>query len=276
MQMMCVWESVLSVLPVWLRQKVDARGKENLQELRLRINAPPELNFGSHWTCLPGNVSREDLLFCVNTASRYSPWAASTIGKGYLTLSGGHRIGLCGEAIVKEGVVTGIREVRSLNIRIARDFPGISETIPINSSILLLGAPGWGKTTLLRDLARKTADNYRVSVADERGELFPEGFPPGKRMDVMKGCPKSQAIELLLRSMGPEWIAVDEITAESDADALMQAVGCGVRMMATAHAASVQDLRQRPVYRRLLETGVFQTLVVLRPDKTFSLERMPI
>lgn len=274
--MMCAWESVLSVLPVWLRQEVDAQGKEDLQELRLRINAPPELNFGSTWKWLTRNITREDLQFCVNTASRYSPWAATTVGKGYLTVSGGHRIGLCGEAVVKDGVVTGIRNVRSLNIRIARDFPGISDAIPTKSSILLLGAPGWGKTTLLRDLARKIAESSRVCVADERGELFPEGFSQGKRMDVLTGCPKFQAIEMLLRSMGPEWIAVDEITAEADADAMVQAVGCGVRLMATAHAVSPQDLRKRPVYRRLLESGIFQTLVVLRPDKTFSLERMPL
>ena len=273
--MMCAWKALLGILPPWLRQEADRLGRESLQELRLRINAPPELVMagGAQW--LSREVTGEDLNFCINTASRYSPWAASTMAQGYITAPGGHRLGLCGEAACRDGAVTSIRTVRSLNIRVARDFPGIGKRAAgCPCSILILGAPGWGKTTLLRDIARQIAEQETVAVVDERGELFPEGFARGKRMDVLTGCPKPAGMEMVLRTMGPTCIAVDEITAAADTQALLQAVGCGVRLLATAHAASLQDLRSRPVYRPLVEYGLFQTVLVMRPDKSFYTERM--
>lgn len=272
--MNCAWESLLMVLPPWLRQKVDEAGKQTLQELRLRINAPPELNLGMKRIWLKETVSREDLLFCMNTASRYSPWTAATISQGYLTIRGGHRIGICGEAVCKDGHMAGIREVRSLNIRVARDFPGIANGLHPTDSVLILGAPGWGKTTLLRDLARITAQNQTVAVVDERGELYPDGIPHGRQMDVLTGCPKGEGIGMVLKVMGPDWIAVDEITASEDASALIRATGCGVRLMATAHATSAADLRKRPVYRPLLDLGIFRSLILLHPDKSFKEERI--
>lgn len=272
--MKCAWESLLTVLPPWLRQQVDVAGKQTLQELRLRINAPPELKLGERRIWLKDPVSREDLLFCINTASRYSPWAAATISQGYLTIRGGHRIGVCGEAVCNEGHMTGIREIRSLNIRVARDFPGIAKDLHPTDSVLILGAPGWGKTTLLRDLARTVAQNQTVSVVDERGELYPEGITPGRQMDILTGCPKKEGIEMVLRVMGPDWIAVDEITSPEDVSASIRAVGCGVRLMATAHAASAADLRRRPVYRPLLDMGVFRRIVLLSPDKSFKEEQI--
>lgn len=275
--MMCAWKELLSILPLSLRAETDLLGKEKLQELRLRINAPPELVLlgKSHW--LKGKISRDDLNFIVNTASRYSPWAASTVAQGYITAPGGHRIGLCGEVVCRNGTVEGIREVHSLCIRIARDFPGIGkDAADLKGSILILGAPGWGKTTLLRDLIRQLSEKECISVVDERGELFPEGFPPGKRSDILTGCPKSQGIEMLLRTMGPSCIAVDEITAEKDSAALLRAANCGVRLLATAHAASVQDFRRRSVYRTLIENGIFKNLLVLREDKSYSVERMAL
>jgi len=272
--MKCAWEPFIKILPEWLRQEVDKLGKQDLQELRLRINAPPELNLAGHQKWLQREVTKEDILFCINTASRYSPWAAATIAQGFLTIQGGHRIGLCGEAVCKDGIITGIRDVRSLNLRVARDFPGIAEGIEPKESILILGAPGWGKTTLLRDLARTVANRRTVAVVDERGELFPEKMPPGRRMDILTGCPKCHGIEMVLRTMGPEWIAVDEITASADVAAMTHAVGCGVRLMATAHAASLQDLLQRPIYRPLLDHLIFETFLVMHPDKSYRLERM--
>lgn len=271
--MRCAWESFMGILPQWMRQEVNVLGKDSLQELRLRINAPPELNFGTSSTWLKRKVEKEDILFCVNTASRYSPWAASTISQGYLTIDGGHRIGLCGEAVTRDGEVTAIREVRSLNVRVARDFPGIAKGIPANSSVLILGAPGLGKTTLLRDFARQIANTQTVAVVDARCELFPEGMKSGKRMDILTGCPKDKGIDMVLRTMGPEWIAVDEITAYEDTRAVLQAANCGVRLMATAHASSMQDLRQRAIYLPLLEQEIFQTILLMHPDKTYTLER---
>lgn len=264
----------MSVLPPWLRQEVDKYGRNTMNELRLRLKAQPEICAGSARKLLPGTVRQEDITWIVNTATRYSPWAAQTTALGYLPLEGGHRIGLCGTALNRDGTMTGFQSVDSLCIRVARDYPGVSRGAPTEESLLILGAPGWGKTTLLRDLARSIAANHIVSVVDERGELFPDGFERGKRMDVLSRCPKAQGIQRVLRAMGPEWIAVDEITAPEDCDALSEAAGCGVKLVATAHASSIADLQRRSVYRRLLETEVFQQVLVLDADRTWHRERV--
>lgn len=273
--MRCAWKELVSILPPWLGMDTDQLGKESLQELRLRVGQPPELicREGSIW--LNREAKEEDLRFCVNTASRYSPWAAQTTAQGYLTAPGGHRIGLCGEAVVQAGEMTGIRNLTSLCIRVARDFTGIAKQTPYRSgSVLLLGPPGSGKTTLLRDMVRQISEYEAVTVVDERGELFPKGFNRGKRTDVMTGCSKVHGIETLLRVMGPGCIAVDEITAQQDCEAVIQASGCGVRILATAHGASVKDLKQRPLYRPLLEQRLFDHVLVLTRDKSWREERM--
>lgn len=273
--MTCPWKELLGILPAWLRCEADRLGKETLQELRLRIRFPPELVLSGKSVWLSREVTEEDLRFIINTSSRYSPWTAATVSSGYLTAPGGHRIGLCGDVTCRDGTPTGIRQPESLCIRVCRDFPGISSGIGIRSgSLLILGAPGWGKTTLLRDIARNIAEKDTVAVVDERGELFPLGIKRGRRMDVLTGCPKPQGIDMVLRTMSPQWIAVDEITGAGDCQAIRNAVGCGVRFLATAHASSRQDLYQRPIYRPLAESGLFDTVCVLKPDKSFSLERM--
>ena len=252
--MTCRWQELLSILPPWMRERVDTVGRETLQELRLRVGAPPELVLSRQNRWLDRQVTMEDIHFCINTACRYSPWTAESQSMGFLTSPGGHRIGLCGQAINKDGTVTGFRSLNSICIRVARDFPGISSGIRgEGKSVLILGAPGWGKTTLLRDLTRALSQKHTVSVVDSREELFPAGFQRGKRMDVLSACPKDKGIEMVLRAMGPEIIAVDEITAEEDCAALRQAAGCGVKLLATAHAGSVEDFRRRPIYRPLLE-----------------------
>lgn len=278
--MRCAWKEFLAILPSRLRQDVDNLGSKELQELRLRLNAPPELVLpgGSQWLTM--EVTRDDLRQCINSASRYSPWSAATVEQGYITAPGGHRIGLCGEAVIRGGSMAGIREPVSLCIRVARDFPGIGKNAEhLLGSILILGAPGWGKTTLLRDLIRRLSDKgEHIAVVDERGELFPPGgeFPQGKCTDVLTGCTKAVGIEMVLRTMGPDCVAVDEITATEDCEALLHAGWCGVRLLATAHASSLRDLKRREVYRPLLETGLFTNVLVMRPDKSWRLERMDL
>lgn len=275
--MRCAWKEFLAVLPPRIRSGADRLDKENLREARLRVGSPPEAVTGKGCVWLPETVRQEDVDYVVNAASRYSPWAAATAAQGYLTAAGGHRIGLSGEAVCRNGRMDGIRRVQSLCIRVARDFPGIGrKAADLDGSILIVGAPGWGKTTLLRDLIRMKSEAETVSVVDERRELFPEQFPMGKRMDILYGCPKAVGIETMLRTMGPDYLAVDEITAEEDCQALLRAANCGVRFLATAHGASMKDIVCRSVYRSLVENRVFRTVLLLHADKTYTLERMTV
>ncbi len=273
--MICAWKEFLSILPIRIRNDVERSESRALQELRLRINAPPEYVFTQKNIRRGEPVIQEELEHVVHTASKYSPWCAATISQGFLTAPGGHRIGLCGEAVVKHGAMNGLRRIQSLCIRIAKDFPGIGREISkYNGSILILGAPGWGKTTLLRDVVRQLSQFETVSVVDERGELFPNGFDVGLQTDVLTGCSKREGMDILLRTMGPQCIAVDEITAEQDCLSLLYAAGCGVRLLATAHASSLEGFRSRMVYQKLVDHNVFQWAVVLHQDKSFCVERM--
>lgn len=273
--MNCAWKELLSILPPRLRQQTDSLGREAGLELRLRLDRPPLLIRKRDCVPLEGKVTADDLNYTVNMACRYSPWTAGSAAYGFLTAAGGHRIGICGEAIVKDGKMEGIKTIHSLNIRIARDFPGIARSLcQEKGSILVIGRPGSGKTTLLRDLIRELSGKENVSVVDERGELFPAGFQRGDRMDVLSGCAKPEGIDRVLRTMTPDTIAIDEITAEADTKGLLQAAWCGVRLLATAHAANMEDLNSREVYRPILEKRLFSTVVVLRQDKSYYVERM--
>lgn len=274
--MRCAWRELLSLIPQDLRGEVDRLGKDTLQELRLRIGKPAELITAQGVCYFPGRVTEADIRFTVNMASRYSPWATETAAKGYITAPGGHRIGVCGNVTVDRGTVTGMQSITSLNIRVARDIDNVVDRLMPRGNTLILGPPGSGKTTLLRSLARIVAQRETVAVVDERGELFPDHFEQGRRMDVLTGCAKGQGIDMVLRSMGPQWIAVDEITAQEDCDALKKALWCGVKLMATAHASTAEDLHRRSVYKPLAEWGIFDTLVVMRPDKTWYTERMMV
>ena len=279
--MVCLWQNVLNVLPYWMREKVDELGREGLQELRLHLGQAPRLCFQNNQKELDRRVSQEDLSFVVNTASRYSPWACATTARGYITIPGGHRIGFGGDMIVKQGEVSGLRWVTSLCIRICRDYPGISRNVPDVGSVLIIGPPGSGKTSLLRDVIRKRSNKGpgTIGVIDERCEVFPVSqddycFIPGIRTDVLSGCSKEKGLDIALRCLGPSAVAVDEITDEKDCRALINAGWCGVDVIATAHAANKNDLMTRPVYKPLLEMRLFHNLVVLKMDKSYYTERM--
>lgn len=280
--MRCAWNECVKIVPSWMRESVDRIGKESLLELRLRLGLQPELVLRQKNLLLEGRVTLDDLNFCINAASRYSPWSAATISSGYITAPGGHRLGICGHATVVNHSMVGIKSPTSLCLRVARDFPDLAYPLRnLDGSILIIGKPGSGKTTLLRDLVRQKSDSGTgaISVVDEKGELFPSVgdkfcFPVGQRTDVLFGCKKQEGITSVLRNMSPVIIAVDEITAQEDCQALLHAGWCGVKLMATAHAHDREDLSKRSVYRPLLENKLFDQLIILQPDKSWRLERM--
>lgn len=270
--MRCQWQALFDILPEPYLMGVNACGADRLLEIRLRCGENPRLVCLNRIEILPFTVKAEHLTHIVNLASRFSPWTAASSAMGYITSRGGHRIGICGEVVMKNGVFSGFRTMDSLSIRVCRDVSGISVGLPMTGNLLILGAPGTGKTTLLRDYARKLAEQSNVCVVDERCELFPEGFARGRCLDVLSGCPKGQGMERLLRVMNPEYIVVDEITSDEDTRAVLQCAYCGVNLLATAHAGSFDDFRRRSVYKPLVHEHIFDHIVLMHRDKTCHLE----
>ena len=233
---------------------------------------------------LKSTVTADDLKQCIQFASQYSPWCASTLNRGYITAPGGHRVGVFGRYTQQRDHNWSLQTPGMLCLRVARDIPGIAESVCFSGrSVLIIGAPGAGKTTLLRDLIRRYSNSGKgnISVIDEREEIFPRFhdklcFDIGSCTDILSGCKKNIGIEWALRNMTPAVIAVDEITAQEDCQSLLHAAWCGCHLYATAHAGSKDDLLQRPVYKPLLEHNLFQTLLVMQPDKTWRAERICI
>lgn len=277
---------VLDILPPELRQAMEYLDAARLEELRLRVGQMPAVFLGGTERPLPGlhrivtGRMLEEILAAATDHSCYS--AEESLREGYVTLPGGHRIGLCGTAAVRGGEIRAIREISSLCIRIARQVRAAPPELLrwLDASALILGPPGAGKTTLLRECIRRLSKSgQRVSIADERGEIAAccLGVPQldvGPHTDILTGCTKQEALMLLLRAMRPEWIAADEITAPEDIHAMEEASYCGVKLLATAHAASLDELEKRPLYRELCAMKIFQKVLILTPDRQVRIERM--
>lgn len=191
--------------------------------------------------------------------------------EGYFTTEQGHRVGICGEVVMQNGKITSMRNISSLNIRIAKEYRGIGENLlaarRAGESVLVISPPGGGKTTLLRDLARISSAKYRVAILDQRYELAAcmQGVPRYQigQCDVLSGGCKKEGIETLLRCMNPEIIVLDEITHPDDCEALLSAWGCGCDFFASAHGANIDELYRRPIYRKLLYAGVFKHIITI-------------
>ncbi len=285
-------EQVLKYCPDSVAQAVrelDA-GKQGgrVEEIRLRIGQTACVGIGGReWALRSGKqpivVDADMLAALINRASGFSAYAvADMLRNGYLIVPGGHRIGVCGTMQPNRTMV----DVSSANVRVARQVTGFAEAA-MNllwanpRSTLIIGPPGSGKTTLLRELIRQLSDRfrYRMAVVDERWEIAGSvgGVPQlqvGKHTDVLTGVNKRDGMEMLLRGMNPQWIAVDEITAMEDVQVMRQVSYCGVQMLATAHADCREDLQRRPVYAELLRMGLFRNLITLDGNKQMTCERI--
>ena len=270
----------LSLLPADWRKEAGLRLRE-AEEIRLRAGRRPSLLLrGEELPFFSDDVTENDLLRILEKATGASLHSVqSSLSEGFVNFRG-IRIGVCGMAGMKDGQTCVFRHVSSLAIRIPRECRGICrEQIEVIlregfQNTLVVGPPGAGKTTALRELIRRLSDHgYRVGAADERNELASrdesgQAFDLGRCTDVLVGIPKEKAALMLLRGMNPSIIAMDEITREEDAAAIAQICGCGVGILASAHGGCMKDLQKRPAYRRLLDQGIFSHMLFVRSGRS--------
>lgn len=278
-------KQVLQILPREAAQALDGLNAAQVEEIRLRCGQAPSILRRGVEQPLPHceRTPQQELQRTLLAASAQSQYAVQEqLREGFLSVPGGVRIGVCGSAVVQDGRVTGIREISSLCIRIPHEIRHPPEQLLplLSASCLLAGRPGSGKTTLLRSCIRAlSAAGSRVGVVDERLELagavhgVPQ-FDLGPHTDVLSGCQKAAGMQMLLRGMNPEWLAVDEITSPADLAGIRQAFGCGVRILATIHAGSAAELREKPLCRAVLGAGMFELVLFLDNNRAFHAERI--
>lgn len=249
---------------------------EAVREIRVRLGNRIEvaLENGSLWSdehC--DRADLEALVVALCDRSRYA--YEKQMAEGYIPLPGGHRAGVCGRAVTENGRVVRMTEICSVCIRVARDIEGVSEPFRKHiidakgqlHSVLVLGPPGCGKTSALRDAARYLSGEMgiQVAVCDERDELFPEDRLKGMcRLDVLSGLEKAQAMIGLIRTMAPQAVIVDEIGKREDVEAILEASRCGVAVLASAHLDGDRDqIEDRPMLKRLMNARAFERYVLL-------------
>lgn len=285
-------QDILAILPTEIcniLQKLPDSITSQLEEIRIRVMRPLELIVGGSPVYPSDNQAKDwivqatDARFILNQLSQYSLYAfEEELKRGYITLKGGHRVGLAGKVILEKGEVKTLRDISSFNIRMARQTIGAAE--PLMSGLydkgwknsLIIGPPQSGKTTLLRDLARiistgdavKRIPPMKIGIVDERSEIAAsiKGVPQhqlGKRVDVLDACPKAEGMMMMIRSMSPDVLIVDEIGREEDCVAVREAIHAGVRVISTAHGASLEEIAARPALKSLFQEQAFERCVEL-------------
>lgn len=254
-------------------QRLPMETQTRCEELRLRVEQPLYIVVNGKEQRVEDTVLHgAEIKDTLERAAEYSMHTcADSLRQGFLTVHGGHRIGVCGQTAVQDGDIRSFRSISSLNIRIARQIKGVASPELLQQlrdgkhlcNALFLSPPGWGKTTLLRDIARQLSDaQVRTAIADERSELaaLHHGVPQfdvGRHTDVIDGCPKAQAAMMLVKTMSPQVLILDEITSEADIFAAECAAHCGTAVLASAHAWDLEDFQLRLLYRRLQERKIF-------------------
>ncbi|CAM3588869.1 stage III sporulation protein AA [Marinicrinis lubricantis] len=293
----------IDMLPVSMRQifqNMPQTMKQQLEEIRVRERRPLEIAFAGGFgfvtpsgavggdpqlAYMPSQEDCRQFIDCITEHSLYS--YEEQLKQGYITITGGHRVGLSGTAVTADGRVKHLKEISSFNFRLAKEYKDSAlPMIPYLWSrekhtylhTLILSPPMLGKTTMVRDLARLLSSgiiqgqasypSLKVSIVDERSEIAAchRGVPifdVGPRTDVLDRCPKAEGMMMLIRSMSPEMIVVDELGSADDAAAVKEAVRSGIKLLATAHAASLAELRSRPAMKELLEMKAFERYILL-------------
>lgn len=296
-------EAIFAILPesiIQLLQRFPHTLRSGIEEIRIRMNRPLEvIAYGTPYYPEENNqpylVSNEDGRHILTQLSQYSLYAfEEELRQGYITLEGGHRVGLAGRVIVEDGKVKTLRNISSFNIRFARQAIGCASSLVSHlyserwKNTLIIGPPQSGKTTLLRDLARLISTGverlqippFKVGIIDERSEIAASvnGIPQhelGFRVDVLDRCPKAEGMMMMIRSMSPDVLIVDELGREEDAIAFAEAIHAGVSIITTVHGSSMEDIRHRPAFRALLEMqGLERCVELSRHDRVGEIKRI--
>lgn len=282
---------MIRYLPKEMRRSVGSDTVEKAEEIRLRVGQPLEIVMGDEGVERYGRVTLRQMRECINYLTGYSPYAVEEeMRQGFFTIEGGHRVGISGRASYhreRNGAVTDcVSDISAVNIRVAHEVKGCAaQLIPWMKRekgwyhTILFSEPGVGKTTCLRDLIRIFSSGeglhrgYKVGVVDERSEIAAchMGVPQndlGPRCDVLDNCPKSVGMRMLLRSMSPEILAVDELSGEEDFEMVQEAMRSGVYVIGTMHAGSIKELLSRKEMEiGKMEQGAIRLIEIGRKQK---------